>query len=235
MIIRVIDLETTGLPPDASVCEAAFVDVDSADDTGIHIMRNWHHLVFPTTPMSLEARATHHITDEEIAQSGISWGQARQTMMIVLQSTYEGPAFYCAHNADFEKAFFDPEGDQWIDTWKVALRLWPDSPSHSNQVLRYFLNLNVGPEAMPPHRALPDAWVTAHILLRALEEAAVDQLIQWSGEPPYLTKLAFGKHRGQKFSDVPKDYLAWIIKQDMEPGVIAAARRVLEEGRNQNV
>ena len=222
MIIRVIDFETTGLPPDASVCEAAFVDIDTGNDNpAIPIERHWWHLVKPTTEMSLEARATHHITDEEIQEQSIAWEEAYKCMTALAVDAY------CAHNADFEKAFFNPKGSRWIDTWKVALRLWPDSPSHSNQVLRYFLNLSVGADAMPPHRALPDAHVTAHILLRALEEAAVDELLQWSNDPPYLTKLNFGKHRGRKFSEVPKDYLEWIIKQDMEPGVIAAAHREL--------
>ena len=219
-IIRVIDFETTGLPPDASVCEAAFVDVNASPT---FLMGKWHHLVQPTTPMSLGARATHHITDDEIAETGITWKDACGFL------AEETPDIYAAHNADFEKAFFNPEGSRWIDTWKVALRLWPESPSHSNQVLRYYLNLIVGSEAMPPHRALPDAWVTAHILIAAAQVTSLDGMLKWSDEPPYLTKLTFGKHRGQLFSAVPKDYLEWIIKQDMEPGVIAAARRELQK------
>lgn len=219
MIIRVIDFETTSLPPEASVCEAAFVDVDTDAPA---IGSAWHALVKPTTPMTIEARAVHHITDVEIEQDGIDWGQAQAVL------THGEPVAYAAHNAEFEQAFFAPDGAQWIDTWKVGLRLWPDAPSHSNQVLRYFLDLDLGDEAMPPHRALPDAWVTAHILAIALGAATLADLIEWSREPAYLTKLNFGKHRGSRFADVPRDYLEWITRQqDMDAAVLAAARREL--------
>jgi len=218
MIIRVIDFETTGLPPDASVCEAAFVDLVGEPPV---IQRDWRNLVKPTTEMSLEALAVHHITEEEASSSGISWDQAQATLMA------EDPNIFAAHNADLERAFFDPEHSLWIDTWKVGLRLWPDAPRHTNQVLRYYLKLDVGVRAMPPHRALPDAWVTAHILAEALKTKSVDDLLRWTDEPPYLTTVHFGKHSGKLFSEVPRDYLEWILRQDMEPGVIAAAKREL--------
>ncbi|WP_422366375.1 exonuclease domain-containing protein [Pelagibius sp.] len=217
MIIRVIDFETTGLPPDASVCEAAAVDlVGDPPEVGPCSQT----LVQPTTEMTLEALATHHITAEQ-ARTGMTWDDARAA----LEDGH--PDVFVAHNADFEKAFFDPEGAIWVDTYKVALRLWPDAPRHTNQVLRYALGLNLDERAMPPHRALPDAWVTAHILLEALRIATLQDMVRWTQEPSYLTKLTFGKHRGQKYSDVPRDYLQWLSRQDMDPGVIAAAKREL--------
>ncbi len=249
MILRIMDFETTGLPPDASVCEAAFVDmvgeppfVSHPSNVSAAIRRNWSvpraigavplpmcaatspwcSLVVPTTEMSVEALATHHITAAEAHDNGIPWEEAEG----ILQ---DGASIYVAHNADFEKEFFNPDGSRWIDTYKVALRLWPDAPRHTNQVLRYFLDLDVGARAMPPHRALPDAWVTAHLLLAALKLASIDDMIQWSNAPPYLTKLPFGKHFGKKFSEVPRSYLEWMVKQDdMDAGVIAAAKRELK-------
>ena len=218
MIIRVIDFETTGLPPEASVCEAAYVDLRGDP---VEVTNGWDRLVCPTTEMTLEALATHHITEDEARHLGIAWPKASAILI------EESPDFFAAHNADFEKAFFNPEGSRWIDTYKVALRLWPDAPAHRNQVLRYFLKLTVGDRAMPPHRAAPDAWVTAHLLLKALEHTTIAELVQWSEEPPYLTKLTFGKHRGKLYSEAPRDYLEWIVRQDMEPGVIAAAKREL--------
>ena len=214
-LIRVIDFETTGLPPDSSVCEAAYVDI-----VGGALDSTWHRLVQPTTEMTLEALATHHITPDEAKVNGIPWEEAKAILEIK-------DGIYVAHNADFEKQFFNPEGSEWIDTWKVALRIWPDAPSHSNQVLRYFLNLEVGVRAMPPHRALPDAWVTAHILDRALQKVTVNEMVHWSSEPAYLTKLTFGKHRGKRYSEVPRDYLEWLCRQDMDASVLAAARRTL--------
>ncbi len=216
--IRVIDFETTGLPPGASVCEAGFVDLIGEPPL---IRDTWTTLVIPTTDMALEALATHHIRHEDATQYGRSWSQTHYRL------TEDEPDFFAAHNADFEKDFFNPSGSQWLDTYKIALRLWPDSPKHTNQVLRYYLSVDVGVRADPPHRALPDAWVTAHILAEALKITTIPDLLAWSNEPPYLTKIGFGKHYGKKFSEVPHGYLQWMLGQDMDAGVMAAARREL--------
>jgi exodeoxyribonuclease X len=232
MLVRVIDFETTGMPPEADVIEAAYVDVvgEIADPaTGLmqwHAnARGWTALVRPTRPIEVEARAAHHLSEAEVA-AGIPWNSASATLLGI--GTIDGPPdAFCAHNAEFEKQLFNPEGSRWICTYKAALRLWPDSPRHSNQVLRYFLGIDLGAEAMPPHRALPDCWVTAHILMKALEQASIEDLAAWTDEPPYLTKITFGKHRGKLFSEAPRDYLAWCLRQDMDPGVIAACKRTL--------
>jgi len=188
----------------------------------------WQMLVKPTTVMSLEALATHHIPEAQALKNGLEWDNAMERLLWFPPDVRsKDDLIFCAHNAVFEQAFFNPDGFEWIDTYKVALRLWPESPSHSNQVLRYFLGLELGDEAMPPHRAWPDCYVTAHILLIAMDNASVSDMVQWTKEPPYLTKLTFGKHKGQRFEDVPVDYLQWILRQDMDEGVKAAAQRVL--------
>lgn len=229
MLIRVIDFETTDIPPDASVCEAAYVDVLAEPPrlAGRPYKNGWQTLVRTETPMSLTALATHHIPEDVVRTSGIPWNSAKATLMGI--GTSDGvPDIFAAHNAEFEKAFFNPPDSKWIDTYKVALHLWPDSPSHGNQVLRYYLDLEVGEGASPPHRALPDAWVTAHILIKALEhiDSSVEKLVAWSSEPPYLLKMPFGKYAGQRFDEIPEDYLSWILRQkDIDEGVMAAAQR----------
>jgi len=211
-MIRVIDFETTGIPPDADVIEAAFLDVDeiklapkSSDFAG-------HAFVVKTIrPVTPEARAAHHITDVEISH-GSRWSEVRGIL--------SDGSIFCAHNANFEKAFFNPEGSRWIDTYKCALRLFPDAPKHTNQVLRYFLfDCDPGAAGMPPHRALPDCHVTARILIKCLESASIDQLIAWSAEPPLLPRVPMGKHFGKPWSEVPTDYLEWASRQDFDAGM----------------
>jgi exodeoxyribonuclease X len=211
-MIKVIDLETTGLPPEADVVEAAYVDV-------IHglVDREWSSIVATLRPVSVEARAAHHISDREIA-SGIAWTEAQLELAAI-------GAIYCSHNADFEKSFFNPEGSTWIDTYKCALRLWPDSPKHTNQVLRYFVDgCDPGEAGMPPHRALPDCHVTARILIRCLELAPIEQLVTWSSEPPLLPRVPMGKHFGKPWSEVPAGYLEWATRQDFDGGVAHTVR-----------
>jgi exodeoxyribonuclease X len=218
-MIRVIDFESTGLPPDADVVEAAFVDIElwSLGDGRLpSILSPWSSVVAATRPVTVEARAAHHLSDAEIA-SGISWGKAKLIL------TFSGT--YCAHNADFEKAFFNPEDSRWIDTYKCALRLWPESPKHTNSVLRYFLEgCDPGELGMPPHRALPDCHVTARILIKCLGLASIEQLVAWSEEPPLLPRVPMGKHFGKPWSEVPTDYLEWATRQDFDGGVAHTVR-----------
>ena len=62
-----------------------------------------------------------------------------------------------------------------------------------------------------PHRALPDAYVTAFILRELLELVTVEELIAWTDEPALLPRVTFGQHRGRAWDEVPLDYLAWIV------------------------
>jgi exodeoxyribonuclease X len=63
------------------------------------------------------------------------------------------------------------------------------------------------------HRAMPDAYVTTHLLREILKHASIQELIRWTNEPVLLPRVLFGKHRGQKWTDVPPDYLQWILRQ----------------------
>jgi len=219
-MIRVLDFESTGLPPDADVVEAAFVDVMDGKILGPGVSE----LVRPTRPISAEARAVHHLSDADVA-GGIEWGE-------VVEGLPVDADIFVAHNADFEKSFFNPDGSRWIDTYKCALRLWPDAPKHTNSVLRYFLEgCDPGEAGMPPHRALPDCHVTARILIKALSLATVEQLIAWSTEPPLLPRVPMGKHFGKPWSEVPTDYLEWATRQNFDAGVAHTVRTELKRRR----
>ena len=75
-----------------------------------------------------------------------------------------GVDVFVAHKWAFEAQWLEDylQGRPAICTYKAALRLWPEAPGYSNQVLRYWLRpKDLNPAvASPPHRALPDAYVT---------------------------------------------------------------------------
>ena len=143
---------------------------------------------------------------------------------------------FVAHNCDFERKFITSSitGEApWICTYKAALHLWPDAPRHNNQVLRYWRGLRLDPAlAMPPHRAGPDAWVTAQLLAEMVTIASIDQLIEWTQQPRPMPVMTFGKHKGLPWSQIPADYLDWMVTQtDMDADALWYARAELRRRR----
>ncbi|WP_080654916.1 3'-5' exonuclease [Bradyrhizobium japonicum] len=67
MLIRVLDFETTGMPPDAAVCEVGWCDLRTyAGTTACEIGKPVGMLVDPNRAMPPEARAIHHISDADV-------------------------------------------------------------------------------------------------------------------------------------------------------------------------
>jgi exodeoxyribonuclease X len=217
MNIVVLDTETTGFEP-GDVVELAYVRKDWSYYTS---------LVKPTCPIEIQAMASHHITEEMV----VPYPTLEQQLSAIDLRDAE---YIVAHNAAFDRKFL-PQlvVKRWICTWRCALHLWKDAPSHSNQALRYWLKLDVGDlpaeAGSTSHRALYDAWVTKKLFEREIDEViatcmahdgpdttreqAVELMYKMTGEPVILNKVRFGKHEGKLWSEVERGYLSWILKQ----------------------
>lgn len=213
MLIRVIDTETTGLPeePDQHgphrICEIGWQDIHIRESGARELGDRSAMLVDPLRPISIEAMAAHHITDAMVK------GKPKIEEIIERCFLTRGVDVFAAHFADFDKKFFCPEGIPWIDTYKVGLRTLRDAPSHKNQALRYYMDLELDDgAAQPPHRAGPDAYVTGNVLLALLARASVEDMIRWSDGPALLVRIGFGEHRGKRWEEVPQSYLEWIVR-----------------------
>jgi exodeoxyribonuclease X len=210
---RVIDLETTGTAPPAEVIEFGRVDVLKTD-SGFVVERPASRLYRPVRGIPPETMAVHHLTPSDFSADMPTCG-AEELRSAVWSGA--APDVLVAHSCEFERQFVTGATTAslpWICTYKVALRVWPEAPRHSNQVLRYWRGLQLDPTlAMPPHRAGPDAWVTAHLLVELAERASLDQMITWTSEPKLMPVIPFGKHRGAKWADAPLDYLQWMQRQ----------------------
>ncbi|MEN5275821.1 exonuclease domain-containing protein [Brucella sp. TWI432] len=231
MKIRVIDFETTGSDKDkqagkpAAICEVGFTDLDL--ETGIG--RPVSALVNPGMPIPPITRAIHHISDSMVADA-INTMDACRMLMDGMQ---EGDVF-AAHNHSFEKAFFGGGKFAWICSLKCARDILPDAPSHSNQVLRYYLDLDnefEWPEAaMPPHRAGPDTYVTAHLVRKLLEKRTLQELIHTTSSRVILQTVNFGTaHRGKLWADMDEGFLRWVLEKDFDEDVKNTARHWLNE------
>ena len=197
--IRVIDLETAGNGAN-DVCEIGWQDV-VLDDGGRWIVTEERgaRLVNPGRPISAETMAVHHILDEHVADAPY-WKEVAPDIL----RPDGGVMALAAHRAAFELRYCTPRlagGAAWICTWKCALRVWPELPRFSNQMLRYQrrpegLGHEIG---LPAHRAMPDAYVTAHHLRDLLNAASIEQLLQWSSEPGLLPRVPSGPDRGKSW------------------------------------
>jgi exodeoxyribonuclease X len=212
--IRVIDLETAGTLP-TDVCEIGWQDVvrDGPDGRWAVGPERGAAFVNPGRPISPATMAIHHIQDEEVAGAPF-WKEAAPPVL----RPVGGVLALAAHRAAFEQRYCTPAlsgGAAWICTWKCALRLWPQLPSFSNQMLRYQRR----PEGLdhatglPAHRAIPDAYVTAHHLRDMLNEAPVEQLLAWSREPGLLPRVPRGPHRGAAWAALGEEALTALTRE----------------------
>ena len=204
--IHVIDVETTGL--DAAVdriVEIAAVTVALAPRPHIEAL-SLDTLVNPGVPIGPEARAVHHIGDEMVASA------PRFKALVPRLGALARSGPFAAHHADFDRAFTGSRRP-WICTFRLSRHLWPEAPRHSNQVLRYYLGLEVeerlaGEAGIVPHRAAGDALVSAALLVRELGHAPegadpTEWALELSARPALLPVATFGKHKGEHWADVP--------------------------------
>lgn len=205
----VIDLETLEDRPPAAVIEIGWTSVRAEEEH--ESARDFVHgelegeMLFGIPEgqeMSPANRAVHHIDPAEL--EGLCLFDPAEW-----RAGLDDVTLLVAHNSAFEEQWID-WGLPWVCTYKCALRAWPDAPSHSNQALKYYLGHEDGPHLYPPHRALPDAKVTALTFARLLELYELSELIQWTKEPRLVTKMPFGKHKGGLLRDLPLDYLRWV-------------------------
>jgi exodeoxyribonuclease X len=205
-IIRVIDFETTGMEPPAEVCEVGLCDLD-LEAKKVGLPDSWLCAVKEMPP---EVRAVHHISLAECMESGEAFNK---------DWMFDEPCdAIAAHNAEFETKFFQSPVPV-ICTYKVALRVWPDAPAHNNGALRYWLEDQglIQPDhelTQPAHRAGPDAYTTAHILLALFNAGHTGrEMVAWTKEPRLLPRCPLGKFRDKPWSEVEAGFLGWMLRQ----------------------
>lgn len=225
--IRVIDLETAGGGPH-DVCEIGWQDVTRGVDGLWRVdEERGALLVDPGRAISADTMAIHHIRDVDVVGAPF-WKQVAPSVL----RPEGGVVALAAHRASFEVRYCTPAlcgGVRWICTWKCALRLWPKLLRFSNQMLRYQrmpegLVHEIG---LPAHRAMPDAYVTAHHLRDMLNETSLDLLLLWSSEPGLLPRVPSGPDRGKGWDQVPEVALR-LMAQDRDVDIRFSAEAELK-------
>jgi exodeoxyribonuclease X len=220
MNLIVLDTETSDLDPDkgAKLLEIAWIELT-------HTGQGWEKVSSyetyiecqPSISINPHAQAVHHITTDLLTKE--KGATNRYETILHLKKYIKEDTVMVAHNASFDSSFIPEITRPWICTMRSAKHLFPGAPGYSNQVLRYWLKLEPDlPAGKYPHQALYDVSVTTSLLLKMLEQNTPAQLMIFSQQPVRLRTISFGKHRGQDFRNIPKDYLTWLRKQEgLEP------------------
>lgn len=206
----VLDTETSGLPPDAGVCEIGWIETDAC----LNIVGEVESLIDPERPITPAASGVHGITDEDVAdkptlqefftlQQPPCHGQPLSAERIVL----------VGHKVAFDYQFVAPylQGEVLqVCTLRWARHLWPFCDDHKLATLRYALGLRR--DTGNAHRVMADILLTFDLLRLILEttQCNLDELAERSQQPMLLHRMPFGKHKDLPFEQVPVSYLKWM-------------------------
>lgn len=218
--ILLLDVETTGVSHKTdAVVEVAWIEVNS----DLEIIDRDMSLIDPQRPIPSSAAAIHGITDRMVAGAPTLSEYFEDILQGVMRRE---PVTFVAHCAAFDWGFtskhFHPDSRQ-ICTLKLARRLYQDAANHKLGTLAYEFDL-IDP-SLRLHSAESDLTVLLGLLKRMVEDTGldIDGLHALSLAPNPNEKIGFGKHRGTKLKDLPKDYVHWLLtKADIDADLRAA-------------
>ena len=181
-----------------------------------------NELFKPPLPIAIDAMCVHHITNEMVENKPAFKDSPYHQKLVDLLNSDEN--ILVAHNAKFDVDMLEKEGikpKRIICTLKLARHLDPKGviPRYSLQYLRYFLGIKIEATA---HDALGDILVLEKLFERLFAKMSKDigpgavenRMMDISSKPILLTRMYFGKYKGEFFKDIPQDYLKWLSGTD---------------------
>ena len=220
-----LDTETTGTGTEDRLCQIAFKAGEG---------RGLCELFDPGRPIAIEAMAVHHITNQMVKGKPTFRDSDLYRQLDTLIADENNAVV--AHNAKFDIGMLNREGlfsTKGICTLKLARYLDKSGviPQYNLQYLRYFLELNIEAKA---HDALGDIIVLEALFKRIHARFESDgvhdienEMIRISQSPMLLPRMPFGKHKACLFSEIPPDYLSWLLGTDLDEDLKYTVQRHL--------
>lgn len=210
MRVLVLDTETTGLggPPNAGVCEIAWVEIDAE----FNVINTVYSLIDPEMPIGASAAGVHGIMDKDVVDAPT----LPEFFGIVKGDPFAGDEIILiCHNVPFDEKFVAPflPIAHKICTLRCSRRIYPEAPDHKLMTLKFALGLGEG--VADAHSAAGDVGTTLALLKRLAQDTGLDLkgLVDLSNSPMPVTKISFGKHKGKKLSELPSDYVDWLLNK----------------------
>ena len=204
--IYIADSESTGLGPDARVCEYAHVEVKLEGNRLVEVGR-FETLINPGVPIPAEASKVHKITDSMV--KGAPY--LRDVLPAALGLAKNEYAEVYGHNfTGYDMGMLDGVYPKSIEVGcsLKAARTFIDTPKRSLDFLREHLKLENTGQA---HSALADCLDTIQIINHMLKDRPWDVVQSCMLQRP--TEISFGKHKGKKLEDLPDDYVDWLLNK----------------------
>ena len=201
----VVDFETTGLAPGFRPVEIAWLEFD----LNFKAIDRVESLINPQIPIEFAAQQVHGISESMIADAPtlddfmrVQHGNKFNTSNVLV----------VAHNAKFDLPIFAPFCGQStpLCTMDLGRRFYPNADNYQLQSLAKLCGI----KQVPTHRALDDV-ETCFALLTHFAKSnsmSINQLVDLSKSVNPHATMPFGKHKGQKISDLPIDYQDWLLK-----------------------
>lgn len=202
----IADTETVGLKPPplpaSGLVEVAWIKVDEQ----LNILDEKYYRVNPECEIDPRASEVHGIYAADV--------QGCAPLRDVLKLEY--PATIVGHNCGFDYRFLQPHLEQEVTTictLALARRYVKTSLNHKLGTLVEHLNL---PKDQA-HNALGDVKMTRHLLqwLMLNHSLNLAELGTQAHNDKLLHHMPFGRHKGTLLVSLPKDYVEWLLQQDI--------------------
>ena len=203
------DVETTGVRPTDTVCEVAYREIDLDFNT----IREGSSLINPGQPIPPGASAVNGITD-----SMVIGAPTLDEFMAAHGDPFNVPeAVFVAHNAAFDLRYLGPylPADALsLCTLACARRLYPNADNHKQGTLAYMLELPI--DRSTAHSAEGDLDVLTYLIKRMCQDADCDLpgLLEVQSRRLAITKMPFGKHKGDPLDSLRPNYVSWLLSLD---------------------
>ena len=199
------DTETTGLGKDAGIVEISWVETDE----NFNEVDRHYSLINPEKPIQPGAMGAHGITEAMVADSPtISEFMEEAGYPLDVDG-----GVLVAHNAAFDIVHFAPwmREPLTLCTMKAARVIYPEADNHKLTTLKYYLGLDGCHDRA--HSADEDVNVLMQLVKRMCQDAecGLPELLHIQNIPRKIHKMSFGKHRGKALSELPKDYVNWLL------------------------
>ncbi len=224
------DTETTGNQEEDRIIQFGAMIVDSKASIEIY-----DELCSCDVEMKIEAMEVHNIVPSML-ENKVKATQTKFYNRLLELNKQEN--YLIAHNISFDLGMIKKEGFennlQLIDTLRCAKHLYPDSPYHRLQYLRYSLELykdelsEAGKHniTIKAHDALGDVLVMKLFLSKLVSRCReiypdynpMEKLAELTKTPVFIKTFKFGKYKGQDIESVASSdagYLNW-MKSNMD-------------------